>query len=377
MRPDNDSATVELESSRIKVLGLCWQPNMDGFRFAVVPSSNQIITKRTVLSEVAQLFDPLGLISPVVIRAKIFIQDLWLAKIDWDVPLSTELQHRWDKFREELPALSNLCIPRWLHITSSAVSVELHGFSDASQLAMSAAVYIRVKTNQNDVHVSLVRAKTKVAPLKRLTIPRLELTAALMLARLISNTQHALNLLENSTTLWTDSAVTLTRISSNPARWKDYVRNRVSAIQETAPSATWKFVPGKENPADCASRGLTVNQLEKHPLWWTGLPWLKRSSAEWPTLNPPSPRVTDLEERANLVLATSSIPTGLCWDLVERYSSLSRLLRITAHCKRAAARFRRTTTDLSIRSLQASYDKVYIFGYIRYSVVIFELKSKY
>lgn len=127
-----------------------------------------------------------------------FIQDLWLAEIDWDVPLSSELQNRWENFRKQLPPLSNLRIPRWLHVTSSAISVELNGFSDASQLAMSAAVYIRVRTNLDDVHINLVCAKTKVAPLKRLTIPRLELTAALMLARLMSNTQRALNLSENS-----------------------------------------------------------------------------------------------------------------------------------------------------------------------------------
>lgn len=145
--------------------------------------------------------------------------------------------------------------------------MELHGFSDASQLAMAAAIYLKVTTADGNSTVTLVCSKTKVAPLKKITIPRLELTAALLLTRQINNVKRALELTEVATYLWTDSSITLTWITSHPSRWKDYVCNRVTAIQEITSPSLWRFIPGKENPADCASRGLLADQLVKHSLW--------------------------------------------------------------------------------------------------------------
>ncbi|XP_057335118.1 uncharacterized protein LOC130673919 [Microplitis mediator] len=127
-----------------KILGITWHPHEDIFLFQGNISFKPTITKRAILSEVAQLFDPLGLISPVIIRAKILMQQLWLEKIGWDDPLTPEIIHQWDKFREDLNTLSTIKIPRWLHLHSQTYSIQLHGFSDASQLAMAAAVYIRV-----------------------------------------------------------------------------------------------------------------------------------------------------------------------------------------------------------------------------------------
>lgn len=273
------------------------------------------------------------------------IQELWLAKIEWDKPLSPELQDRWNNFRDQLPELSHLSIPRWLRISSTVRTVELHGFSDASNLAMAAVVYVRVITSSEDISVTLACAKTKVAPLKKLTIPRLELTAALTLTRLMANTLRALELYNSSIFLWTDSTVTLTWLSSHPSRWKDFVRNRVTAIQELTPSATWRFVPGKENPADCASRGIRANQLKNHSLWWTGPAWLCQSSSAWPMHNSESPPEADLEERAGQVLIVSRNSKPFYWDLLDRYSSITRLFRITATCRRAANRFKRTSLE--------------------------------
>lgn len=342
--PSDSSTPVELEASCVKVLGLYWQPNSDSFQFTSGATPSRTITKRAVLSEIAQLYDPLGFIAPVVICAKIFIQELWIAKVEWDEPLPPEIKKRWENFRQQLPSLNNLKIPRWLHVSSAIKSIELHGFSDASHLAMAAVVYIRVTTNLDEVYVTLVCAKTKVAPLKQLTIPRLELTAALLLSRLISNTKCALDLTECPIFLWTDSAVTLTWISANPARWKDFIRNRVTVIQEIVPSASWKFVPGKENPADCTTRGVNANLLEQHPLWWTGPPWLSKSSSAWPMIST-STSNTNLEERTRHVLTINYDSQAPQWDLLKRYSSLIRLFRITSLCRRAAARFRSKTSE--------------------------------
>ncbi|XP_070159689.1 uncharacterized protein [Polyergus mexicanus] len=159
-----------------------------------------------------------------------------------------------------------------MSLTPSA-TVELHGFSDASQLAMAAAVYIKVTHHMTEPIITLVCAKTKVAPLKRLTIPRLELTAAVLLPRLISYVQRTLELAEIPIYLWTDSSVSLTWINSHPSRWKDFVRNRVAAIQERVPQGHWRFIPGKENPADGIPQSslatpLTPADLEVSRLYW-------------------------------------------------------------------------------------------------------------
>lgn len=348
---NEEVSTVEFEMSRVKILGLTWQPNTDIFTFTSWPAPNRVITKRTVLSEISQLYDPLGFIAPVIIRAKIFIQDLRLIKIDWDEPLSSELQDRWNNLRHQFASLDQISIPRWIRFSSLAKKIELHGFSDASNLAMAAVIYVKVITSSDDVHINLICAKTKVAPLKRLTIPRLELTAALMLSRLISRIHHTLELSQCPTFLWTDSAVTLQWISSHPSKWKDFVRNRTTMIHENVPTASWRFVPGKENPADCATRGVHANQLAQLSLWWSGPPWLTQSQSLWPTCNimlAPNPTLED--RSSNAMIITQDSKAG-CWEVVERYSSLKKLLRITALCQRAVARFRNAVSESLDRPL--------------------------
>lgn len=209
--PNCQSASpVELEASQIKVLGMTWQSDIDTFQYVSYPKQSKTVTKRSILSEISQLFDPLGLIAPISIKAKILIQELWLLKVNWDDPLPFEIEKRWEMFREQLKALSSLNIPRWLNISKSSKSIEIHGFSDASNLAMAAVVYLRVVKETKEVGVSLVCAKTRVAPLKRMTIPRLELTAAQLLTRLVLQTLIALELSNIPIFLWTDSSVTLT-----------------------------------------------------------------------------------------------------------------------------------------------------------------------
>ena len=140
-----------------------------------------------------QIFDPLGFVSPIVIRAKMLLQELWLHKINWDDALPSQVSSRWLKIRKDLTNLARFSITRWLN-TSSDSSIALHGFSDASQFAMAAVVYMVVLKPSTGGKTSLICSKTKVAPLKRLTIPRLELTAALLLAKLIKHAHATLRM---------------------------------------------------------------------------------------------------------------------------------------------------------------------------------------
>ena len=242
-----DEHTVN--NSSVKVLGLSWLPKADQFKFISNTSNNLRISKRVILSEIAQLYDPLGFIFPVIIKGKILLQQLWLERLDWDDQLSPQLTRKWTRFREELTELEQIRIPHWLQLSSQSSKMEIHGFSDASQLAMCADVYLKV-TSGIETTISFVRSKTKVAPLKPVTIPRLEVTAATLLTRLSRYVSTTLNLTTCPVYLWTDSNVALTWILSNPSRGKDFVRNRVSLIQELLPQAKWMFISGKENPAD-------------------------------------------------------------------------------------------------------------------------------
>ncbi|XP_015120520.1 uncharacterized protein LOC107043500 [Diachasma alloeum] len=273
---------IQFEESVTKVLGLCWHQSTDTFRYKSKNFNTTTITKRVVFSEIAQIFDPLGFIAPVVVQGKILLQDLWRLKLKWDDPLSDEYVQRWKTFRENLNDLDRGTVPRWIRISIETLNIQIHGFADASTVAMSAVLYIRTKIINDSTSTVLACAKTKVAPLKRMTIPRLELTAALLLTQLVASTKQMLQLDQVDTYLWSDSSVALAWIRSHASRWKDFVHNRVVKIQETLPNATWRHVSGKENPADCASRGISPSQLADHQLWWSGPEWINQDPKEWP-----------------------------------------------------------------------------------------------
>lgn len=184
-----------------------------------------------MLSIIAQIFDSLGFIFPIIIKAKILLQSLWLEKLDWDDPLSPQLTQKWKQFQRSLTNLSELTIPRWIGLSIPLTNIQIHGFSNASQLALSSVIYLRITSNlKTSVH--FLCSKTKVAPLKPCTIPRLELSANTLLVRLTSKVLKTLQLPQQDIFLWTDSNVALSWIQDHPSRWKDFVRNRVHFIQE-------------------------------------------------------------------------------------------------------------------------------------------------
>nr|XP_034195140.1 uncharacterized protein LOC117611301 [Osmia lignaria] len=361
--PCNNSqgTSISLDDCNTKILGLRWNTVNDSFTFTTKSHHNLNFTKRLVLSEVAQIFDPLGFLSPVIIRAKVLLQELWLLNLKWDDPLPSHVTIRWIAIREDLTSLARLSIPRWFNTYNNS-TVELHGFSDASQLAMAAVIYITVFSPSTDLKVtSLVCSKTKVAPLKKLTIPRLELTAALILAKLLKYVQANLKLNIATIHLWTDSQVTLTWIKSHASRWKDYVRNRVTQIQELTQTATWVHVPGTSNPADCASRGLTTTQLEQHELWWRGPPWLLQSQESWPVQRNASDDTCLQECRPGISHVLTCQKIDYHWDLIHKYSSLQKLFHVTSVCYRFISKLRRTTASTRLSNTPADLERAKIF----------------
>jgi len=323
-----ESPRVELGSSSVKTLGLHWNPTSDSFTFCPRFDSNlNYFTKRIVLSIVAKVFDPLGWLSPCIVSAKIFLQTLWQSRVDWDEPLPLDLGSKWLLFYSEMSSLGSVVIPRCVTIPDS-VRFELHGFCDACPNAYAAVIYVKVISSSHGVRISLLTSKTRVAPLKHQSLPRLELCGALLLAHLFTSAVDALRRFDFVLHAWTDSTIALNWIASPSRRWKSFVANRVSVIQQTIPSSSWHHVCGKSNPADCASRGICPSQLLSHSLWWSGPPWLSGSAFSCQCLNPLHSVL--LEEKAPPVLFITLSPASL----LTRYSSLVRLKRVTAFCLR-------------------------------------------
>jgi len=225
-------------------LGLQWHPSTDAFSFSIPAVEMPIATKRTVLSLTARLFDPLGWLAPVVVRAKILFQSTWLMGVDWDTPLDEHHSRFWSDYKRDLPRLAEIRVPRYLPMESRKTATELHGFADASERAY-AAVYLRSTIVNQENQVRLVTAKTKVAPIKQITLPRLELCADTLLVRLMAHVRRILAE-EAPVHLWSDSTVVLNWIRRHPSRWKTYVANRVTEIQTTLLEALWHHLSGTE-----------------------------------------------------------------------------------------------------------------------------------
>ncbi|XP_045509321.1 uncharacterized protein LOC123704872 [Colias croceus] len=275
----SDAPNLEIKIDEItKILGIAWNREMDNFHFKVkLPTlGNNLVTKRRVISDIAKLFDPLGWIAPVVTKAKIFIQRLWLSGIDWDTQLSPQLLEEWLSFREDLINLESFVIPRWMQLNKGDLVLELHGFSDASNLAYAAVVYARVVDKNRNIHVHLVTSKTRVAPIKQISIPRLELCGAVLLSKLLHEVSNVLNVSKNNIHAWTDSTIVLAWLSSHPSRWKTFVANRVSDILTSMDGNQWSHVSSEDNPADSASRGLLSSELVRNDLWKKGPDYLHK-----------------------------------------------------------------------------------------------------
>lgn len=313
----------KLDDSR-KVLGISWVTTEDTFKYSSVPECPSHLTKRTVLSFIAKLYDPLGWIAPVVILAKIFMQQLWLTKVDWDDPIPSHLVSKWTNFNDELRHLTDVRIPRWIGSSQDSL-IQLHMFCDASKDAYAATIYVRVD-NGGEIVTHLLVSKTKVAPIKSVTIPRLELCAAELGSRLVAWTMDSLKRTNIPTFAWSDSEVALRWISDSPSRWKLFVANRVSRIQTRTPELAWQYVPTALNPADLASRGCTASSIIDHDLWWFGPSWLKHAREAWPCVEPKVDPAIDCEERP---LAVHHVQLE-SMELSQRSSDWGKLIRAVA-----------------------------------------------
>ncbi|XP_054267417.1 uncharacterized protein LOC128989543 [Macrosteles quadrilineatus] len=319
------------EQPHFTILGLHWSPHSDCFTHNLNFPMDPHPSKRSILSIIAKIYDPCGFLAPCIMQAKCFMQLLWTTGLSWDDPLPTNLAEKWHSFLIDTQYLSQISIPRALQFSLSC-TVELHGFADASESGYAAVVYFRCQMSNGDTIIHPIISKTRVSPLKRVTLPRLELCAAHLLAQLVAHC-HSLfsdKIAIKNIYLWSDSSIVLTWLRTPPYKLKTYVANRVSQTQELVPIDSWRHISSTDNTADCASRGISASLLVNHPLWWTGPPWLKLPTCHWPTSHFIPEDLSSSEEikKTPLVVLTSAPQKE--WELLSAYSSWNKLQRIVA-----------------------------------------------
>ena len=285
---------VDEEQGVHKILGVEWNISCDNLQFnfggVFAAIENSEPTKKSVVSATAKFFDPLGILSPVTILLKMFAQRLCEAGVGWDEALTGDLLGQWERLLTMLRGAKTILIPRCVYsnMVHPVQSAKLVGFCDASCKAYAAIVYLRLKSESHQVSVSFIAAKTRVAPVSGSTIPRLELLSALLLSKLIDSVHSALQpeLQLDDPICFSDSKVTLFWIQGTNHEWRQFVENRVNTIRNLIAPQHWKHCPGKENPADIPSRGMSASELAENPLWLHGPDWL-HSSEELPEESTP------------------------------------------------------------------------------------------
>nr|XP_012147360.1 PREDICTED: uncharacterized protein LOC105663391 [Megachile rotundata] len=301
------------DAAVMKTLGVSWDARNDTIRYTVEIPTNGKISKRSILSTIAKIFDPLGLLGPVTIIAKILMQRLRQLKISWDESLPANLHTEWITYAAQLQELNNMECNRH--------HIELHGFCDSSERAYGACIYVRTISEDGHIETHLLCAKSRVAPLKTITLARLELCGAALLASLYASVRKAITRDIKETFLWTDSTIVLNWIKKQPNTLKTFVANRVADIQRKTDTESWRHIKSEHNPADLISRGVMPAQFHNNGFWFHGPDWLADHRARWP-----ESKVSLTDEVPELKRVTCLVSSTI-WseEILARYSCLKRL----------------------------------------------------
>ena len=357
--PDLQVEFSDLPTER--VLGIGWDVEKDAFVFRPVIKSVPM-TKRGIIAAVSSVFDPLGFLATFIFPAKCLIQELWRLKLDWDDAIPKDLQAVWEKWFCQLKFLADLNIPRQFQYSGSDQTYELHLFSDASELGFASVAYLRIQLSSSQFVCHFLAAKSHLAPVKKvLTIPKLELQGAVMSVRLSQTLQSELDVKLSRVVYWTDALTVLRYIQNDEKRWKIFVANRIAEIRENTEPKQWKFVPGPQNPADAATRGLQAQDITVGSVWFQGPEFLKYDENNWPEfpkVGPPAEDDENLRRPAVVNVMQSTQPGDLAklkWENLiqpERYSSWQKLKRHAAWVIRAVKNFLSHTSRFKVSSVR-------------------------
>ena len=316
-----------------KVLGVIWDVHEDAFKFETSPPQPVgEITRRRMLSCLSAIYDPLGLMNPLIVQGKLVLQQATQCKISWDDEVPCSLQQKWENWLSALQSVPKVNIPRCIKpYKFNDAHVELHHFSDASQQAYGSCSYLRSVNKAGQVHVALVMSKSRVAPIKSITIPRLELQAAVLSAKVDSSLLEELELTLAPSYFWTDSEIVLRYIRNESRRFHIFVANRVSLIHQLTAVEQWNFVPGNQNPADLLTRGEKMQDHDRK-VWLEGPQLLHSYKDSWfPKGKISNNSLCDQDPEVKKVACmTASIQESVSQQLFKHYSSWYRLKRAVA-----------------------------------------------
>ena len=372
------------DTNSVKVLGLWWDtqsdtifasPKQDAAMFSM------LATKREILKWTSSVFDPLGLISPVTIMAKLFLQSLWQQNLNWDSQLNDALSKKWYEIATNITEATTVRFPRQCITMMAKTELTLHIFADASPRAYGAVAYLQQGTQS-----AILMSKSRAAPLKQLSLPRLELMAAVVGTRLYTFISKSITTNAN-VCFWSDSQIVLSWITSKK-KLKPFVHNRVSEIQSV--STSWRYCPSSDNPADLLTRGITFQQLHSSIQWRQGPTWLN-SPSNWPVW--PQAEIlliqAEVDEEVEIPpvetppAEATEIPTGIQHLIdVARFSKLSTLLSVTAYVCRFTCNTRQPSLSrqggplTSLELAQANLKWIYNIQHTVFSKEITNIGSR-
>ena len=331
---DLDSLPLE------RTLGVEWCIESDSFQFRI-HFQDKPCTRRGILSTVSSIFDPLGLVAPLLLEGKSVLQELCREKVAWDDPVPIEIKARWQKWHQDLLKLEKIYVPRCYKPSDfgSSTEIQLHHFADASSKGYGQCSYLRLRNEKGSINCSLLFGKSGVNPLKRITIPRLELTAATVSVKISHQIRKELDFDEVQETFWTDSRVVLGYIANESKRFHTFVANGVQQIQDHTDKKQWRYVSSQVNPADHASRGLKVEEFQ-FSSWLTGPKFLWENEICWSCEKQPCNSYQELDindpnVKKVITMTTNSELVQPCKDLIFQLKNISswyRAKRVVALC---------------------------------------------
>ncbi|VDI17593.1 Hypothetical predicted protein [Mytilus galloprovincialis] len=284
------------------------------------------------------LYDPLGFLAPVIIQGKLLLRKIVSETVDWDQPLSDETAAEWKSWRDTLIAIETLRIPRtYVPYLSKTATKELHVFSDASEKAIAAVAYLRTTDSSGEPNIGFILGKAKVAPTSGHTIPRLELSAAVLAVEITQTIVDNLDLHIDTVKFYTDSKVVLGYISNETRRFFIYVANRVEKIRKFSSPSQWNYVPTNRNPADSGTRSVPAHEIHSSE-WLLGPRQLlsseqKNSEDIYQLIDPEE----DGEIRATVNVAKTFATLehkGIGTERFDRFSNWTSLVRAIAFLER-------------------------------------------
>ena len=277
------------------VLGMRWDTISDALLYPnrAITSELSPSTKREIFRTSSKIYDPIGFLNPVLVNAKILMQEIWKRELQWDELLPPDIQENWERIAKELTSTTGTQLPRQYFPSTNKWpdDAELHIFVDASMKAYGAVAYVKSSLAKL---FSFVIAKSRVAPPKRLTLPQLELTAASIGAQLCPYLEKTLPV--TKVFLWSDSQIVLHWLHTTK-QLKPYVANCITEIKTLTSVDNRRHCPTVDNPADLLTRGITANQFIASENWRNGPSWLLESLENWPHWTPLNSPLTNPNRR--------------------------------------------------------------------------------